>query len=64
MGLEIVPGKWKSTGTGDSCYWERLDENQKTLDNHFGLAGGTVTIRSSDYEVMFKNCGDWEYVGP
>jgi len=64
VGLEIAPGKWKSTGAGDSCYWARLDGNQKTLGNHFGNAGGTVTIRTTDYEVSFNDCGAWEYVGP
>ena len=64
VGVEIVSGMWKSTGTGDQCYWARLDGNQETLDNHFGLAGGTVTIRPADYEVAFQHCGRWEYVGP
>ena len=64
VGVEIAPGKWSSTGTGTSCYWARLDDHQNTLDNHFGSAGGTVTILASDYEVHFKECGTWEYVGP
>ncbi|MBN1639923.1 MAG: SH3 domain-containing protein [Anaerolineae bacterium] len=64
VGEEIVPGRWKSMGTGDSCYWARLDGNQEILDNHFGLAGGTVTILATDYEVQFEDCGTWEYLGP
>jgi hypothetical protein len=64
VGLEIAPGKWKSTGSGDSCYWARLNGNQETLGNHFGNAGGTVTIRATDYEVSFADCGTWEYLGP
>lgn len=64
VGDEIAPGAWRSTGTGDGCYWERLDADQDILDNHFGDAGGTVTIRSSDYEVHFDDCGAWEYLGP
>ena len=62
VGIEILPGKWRSTGTGDGCYWARLDANQETLDNHFGRAGGTVNIRATDYEVEFGDCGIWEYV--
>lgn len=62
VGTEILPGKWRSTGTGDGCYWARLDANQDLLDNHFGRAGGTVNIRSTDYEVEFDDCGTWEYV--
>ena len=63
VGVEIAPGKWQSTGTGSGCYWARLDANQDILGNHFGDAGGTVTIRSSDYEVQFTDCGTWEFVG-
>ena len=62
VGVEIAPGKWRSTGTGPSCYWARLDDHQNVLDNHFGNAGGTVTILDTDYEVHFKKCGSWEYV--
>ena len=62
VGDEIAVGRWRSTGTGDGCYWARLDANQGILDNHFGSSGGTVTIRSSDYEVEFDDCGTWEYL--
>lgn len=62
VGTEILPGKWHSTGAGDSCYWARLDINQDIEDNHFGIAGGTVFIRETDYEVQFEDCGMWEYV--
>ena len=64
VGIEIAPGRWESNGTGDGCYWARLDSNQNTLDNHFGNAGGSITIRPTDYEVEFNDCGTWEYIGP
>ena len=64
VGVEIAPGRWKSTGTGDGCYWARLNGNQDILDNHFGQAGGTVIVRATDYEVEFNDCGTWEYQGP
>jgi len=64
VGVEIAAGKWRSTGTGDNCYWARLDGKQNTLDNHFGSAGGTVSVRETDYEVSFDGCGTWEYLGP
>jgi hypothetical protein len=63
VGVEIVAGNWRSTGTGDSCYWERLDGKQNILDNHYGSAGGTVVVRATDYEVHFNDCGIWEYLG-
>ncbi len=64
VGVEIAPGRWKSTGTESGCYWARLDAFQNTLGNHFGNSGGTATIRASDYEVEFNGCGMWEYLGP
>ncbi len=63
VGVEIAPGRWRSTGSSDDCYWARLNGNQDVLDNHFGMAGGTITIRASDYEVEFEDCGMWEYLG-
>ncbi len=63
VGIEIAPGRWRSTGQQTNCYWSRLDGNQRILDNHFGLAGGTVLVRPTDYEVFFSDCGMWEYLG-
>lgn len=63
VGEEIAPGLWESNGTSDDCYWERLDQAQDILDNHFGDAGGTVSIRASDFEIHFEDCGTWTLVG-
>ena len=62
VGVTIAPGRWESQGTFSSCYWERLGAAQNILDNHFGFAGGTVTIQPSDHQVVFNSCGTWEYV--
>lgn len=64
VGIEIAPGRWESTGSGDGCYWARLTAGQDLIDNHFGNAGGTITIRPSDYEVQFDDCGVWVFLGP
>lgn len=63
VGVEIAPGTWTSSGVGDGCYWARLTQNQDIIDNHFGAAGGSITIRASDYEVEFDDCGTWTYLG-
>lgn len=63
VGEEIAPGTWESQGSGDGCYWARLDAGQELIDNHFGNAGGRITIRSSDTEVEFSDCGTWEFQG-
>jgi hypothetical protein len=62
VGIDIMPGRWESTGDGDSCYWERSDESGHTIDNHFGVAGGTVTIDETDFQVEFSDCGTFIYV--
>ena len=64
VGIEVAPGQWRSTGSGSGCYWARIDAYQNIIDNHFGNAGGTVTISAGDYEVDFSGCGLWEFVGP
>jgi hypothetical protein len=64
VGREIAPGLWESLGTGRECYWARRDSSQDTIDNHYGMAGGTVRILPSDYEVEFDGCGMWVYLGP
>jgi len=62
VGSDIQTGRWESTGTGVGCYWERLDVNGDIIDNHFGEAGGAVTVQASDYEIHFEDCGTWQYV--
>lgn len=62
VGINIAPGTWESTGVGGGCYWERLDQYGDINGNHYGFAGGMVTIRDTDYEVMFEDCGIFEYV--
>lgn len=64
VGIEIAPGRWESTGSGDGCYWARLNPNQDLIDNHYGNAGGTIAVRPSDYEIQFDGCGTWVYLGP
>ena len=62
VGLEIAAGKWRSSGTGDDCYWQRSPDGQpdSIIDNHFGNAGGSVTLRAGE-EFETTRCGTWEY---
>lgn len=64
VGVEIAPGRWRSTGTADDCYWKRSPDGNPDdiIDNHFGNAGGTVTIREGE-EFETDDCGTWEFVG-
>lgn len=64
VGLEISAGKWRSDGTGDSCYWKISPDGDpdKILSNHFGNAGGTVTLKAGQ-EFESDRCGNWTKVG-
>lgn len=66
VGSQIKPGLYKATGTGNSCYWERLDGFSGSLDdinaNHFGTANVYVRITSSDVGFKTEDCGSWKEV--
>ena len=64
VGGEIAPGRWRSNGTADDCYWKRSPDGNPDdiIDNHFGNAGGTVTLREGE-EFETDDCGTWEFVG-
>lgn len=65
VNVDIAPGVWRSQGTGDDCYWSMNTQNGDIIDNHFGMAGGTMYISQSVFEVrMDDGCGQWLYLGP
>lgn len=61
---QVAPGTYRSTGKSTSCYWQRSGESDNILDNHFGLAGGVVTIQPTDYQFESKRCGPWIAIDP
>ena len=60
---EIAPGVWRSNGTQNNCYWEVSTPTGDIISNHFGMAGGTMYVPSSGFQVMLENCGTWTYIG-
>jgi len=64
VNVDIAPGVWRSQGTGDNCYWAVTTKTGGIIDNHFGMAGGTAYISPSGFQVEFKRCGTWIYLGP
>lgn len=62
VGIDIAPGLWRSNGSNDDCFWERLNSRDEAYDSHFGYAGGSVRIRENDDRVRFVNCATWTYV--
>jgi hypothetical protein len=64
VGDDIAPGSWRSQGESNTCYWSITSKTGKIIDNHFGLAGGTMYIFPNAYQVELNfECGDWEYLG-
>jgi hypothetical protein len=66
VGVDIAPGVWRSTGSGDDCYWEITRMNGSIINNHYGMAGGTMYIAPSAFQVSMEyDCGDWTFLqGP
>jgi hypothetical protein len=63
VNVDISPGTWRSESGYDQCYWERNNRQGDILGNHFGLSGGVMTIRVSDFQVHMQGCGVWVYLG-
>lgn len=64
VGVEIAAGKWRSDGTGSTCYWQISPDGNpdRILSNHFGNAGGTVSLANGQ-EFESDGCGTWTKVG-
>lgn len=64
VGPEISPGLWRSTGQGNSCYWELTNKTGGIIDNHFGMSGGTMYIPATAFQAQLQDCGPWEFLSP
>jgi hypothetical protein len=64
VNVDIAPGVWRSTGTGDRCYWSVTEANGDIIDNHYGMSGGTAYISPNGFQVQFEDCGTWEFLSP
>jgi hypothetical protein len=61
---EIAPGLWRSQGTQTDCYWEISTRTGDIINNFFGMAGGSMYIISTAFQVHLQDCGTWVYMGP
>lgn len=64
VGKAIQPGVYRSNGKGSYCYWEILDAAGGIIENHFGLAGGAVTIGGNAATFKSRSCGAWSPLNP
>lgn len=63
-GIDIGAGIWRSQGNSEYCYWSITTNTGNIIKNHFGMAGGTMYISSTAYQVeMDPECGKWVYLG-
>ncbi|RJU02984.1 hypothetical protein D6T65_02455 [Arthrobacter frigidicola] len=66
VGTTLKPGLYKATGTGDDCYWERLNGFSGSFDdinaNYWGPAKTYVQILPTDVGFMTDGCGKWTTV--
>jgi len=63
VGVDIAPGVWRSNGTADDCYWSVTKKNGDIIDNHFGMAGGTIYISPTAFQVeLLEECGTWTWL--
>ncbi len=59
MGVNLLPGRWRSSGSGKRCYWALNTAEQKIIDNHYGLAGVIINIPPTAVEFQTSGCGTW-----
>lgn len=64
---EVTPGLYRSlTGSGSSCYWERMAGFEGTLDqvlaNDIGSGVRLVAIAATDVGFQSSNCATWARV--
>jgi hypothetical protein len=62
VNIDIAPGVWRSTGTGNSCYWATTTATGDIIDNHFGMSGGTAYISPNAFQIEFEDCGTWVFI--
>lgn len=63
VGKDVPPGNYFSEPEGDGCYWERTDSKGNILANNYSSGARVeVTVRSSDYSLTVRGCGEWRPV--
>ena len=64
VNIDIAPGIWRSLGGySEKCYWEITTETGKIIENYLGLAGGTIYIPATAFQVQLDpECGIWVFL--
>ncbi|MFZ3151933.1 MAG: hypothetical protein WA116_09670 [Anaerolineaceae bacterium] len=64
VNVDIAPGVWRSNGSQENCYWAVTTATGGILDNHFGMAGGTMYVPANGFQVELDDCGTWTWLQP
>lgn len=59
IGVSMAPGRWRSNGQGDRCYWQKSTITQDIIDNHLGAASVVIEITADVFEFKTNRCGTW-----
>jgi hypothetical protein len=62
VNVDIAPGVWRSDGKNDSCYWKVSSTTGDIIQNYYGMAGGTIYIPESGFQVELNDCGTWTFL--
>jgi hypothetical protein len=62
VNVDIAPGVWRSDGKNDNCYWKVSSATGGIIRNFFGMAGGTIYIPESGFQVELDGCGTWTFL--
>lgn len=62
VNVDIAPGVWRSDGNNDDCYWKVSTSTGDIIDNFYGMAGGTIYISQSAFQVELDDCGTWTFL--
>jgi len=67
VGVDIAAGTWRASGTGGTCYWERLSgfggTGNQIIANDLTETAPIVSIGSGDKGFASTDCGTWTKVG-
>jgi hypothetical protein len=62
VNVDIAPGVWRSDGKNDNCYWKVSSATGGIIRNYYGMAGGTIYIPESGFQVELNDCGTWTFL--
>lgn len=63
VGVDIQPGKYKTSGAASDCYWSKNRRDGGIIDNDLPGGDTTIVIEASVFTFKSGDCGTWRKVG-